>query len=121
MFKTQTLASPLFVCTLAALLMLPLLIPLMPVPMEELHSLDPRRQELLEARFTGAVTGNTAGSTGSTSGGAKVTVASQGQEMPMSQKSFVPACCLNASLKIKLRTIKPKDITGPVRVSVAQD
>uniref|UniRef100_A0A3Q3WXD1 non-specific serine/threonine protein kinase n=1 Tax=Mola mola TaxID=94237 RepID=A0A3Q3WXD1_MOLML len=27
--------------------------------MEELHSLDPRRQELLEARFTGAVTGNT--------------------------------------------------------------
>uniref|UniRef100_A0A672HUJ5 non-specific serine/threonine protein kinase n=1 Tax=Salarias fasciatus TaxID=181472 RepID=A0A672HUJ5_SALFA len=40
-------------------------------PMEELHSLDPRRQELLEARFTGAVSGNTAGSTGSTSGGAK--------------------------------------------------
>ncbi|TNM98026.1 hypothetical protein fugu_014272 [Takifugu bimaculatus] len=40
-------------------------------PMEELHSLDPRRQELLEARFTGAVTGNTVGSTGSTSGGAK--------------------------------------------------
>uniref|UniRef100_A0A671W5H4 non-specific serine/threonine protein kinase n=1 Tax=Sparus aurata TaxID=8175 RepID=A0A671W5H4_SPAAU len=27
----------------------------MPGPMEELHSLDPRRQELLEARFTGAV------------------------------------------------------------------
>lgn len=52
--------------------------PLMPVPMEELHSLDPRRQELLEARFTGAVTGNTAGSTGSTSGGAKVTVTSRG-------------------------------------------
>lgn len=43
--------------------------------MEELHSLDPRRQELLEARFTGAVTGNTVGSTGSTSGGAKVTAA----------------------------------------------
>uniref|UniRef100_A0A8C2YXE3 Protein kinase domain-containing protein n=1 Tax=Cyclopterus lumpus TaxID=8103 RepID=A0A8C2YXE3_CYCLU len=42
-------------------------------PMEELHSLDPRRQELLEARFTGAVSGNTGGSTGSTSGGAKVT------------------------------------------------
>uniref|UniRef100_A0A673A5G1 non-specific serine/threonine protein kinase n=1 Tax=Sphaeramia orbicularis TaxID=375764 RepID=A0A673A5G1_9TELE len=41
--------------------------------MEELHSLDPRRQELLEARFTGAVSGNTGGSTGSTSGGAKVT------------------------------------------------
>uniref|UniRef100_H2LZQ2 non-specific serine/threonine protein kinase n=1 Tax=Oryzias latipes TaxID=8090 RepID=H2LZQ2_ORYLA len=40
-------------------------------PMEELHSLDPRRQELLEARFTGAVSGNTVGSTGSTSGGAK--------------------------------------------------
>ncbi|KAI4809717.1 serine/threonine-protein kinase tousled-like 1-B isoform X2 [Gymnodraco acuticeps] len=40
-------------------------------PMEELHSLDPRRQELLEARFTGAVSGNTGGSTGSTSGGAK--------------------------------------------------
>uniref|UniRef100_A0A8C5I5T2 non-specific serine/threonine protein kinase n=1 Tax=Gouania willdenowi TaxID=441366 RepID=A0A8C5I5T2_GOUWI len=40
-------------------------------PMEELHSLDPRRQELLEARFTGAVSGNTGGSTGSASGGAK--------------------------------------------------
>uniref|UniRef100_A0A3P8Q4J4 non-specific serine/threonine protein kinase n=1 Tax=Astatotilapia calliptera TaxID=8154 RepID=A0A3P8Q4J4_ASTCA len=40
-------------------------------PMEELHSLDPRRQELLEARFTGAVSGNTGGSTGSMSGGAK--------------------------------------------------
>uniref|UniRef100_A0A3P8WP41 non-specific serine/threonine protein kinase n=1 Tax=Cynoglossus semilaevis TaxID=244447 RepID=A0A3P8WP41_CYNSE len=40
-------------------------------PMDELHSLDPRRQELLEARFTGAVSGNTGGSTGSTSGGAK--------------------------------------------------
>uniref|UniRef100_A0A8C5I4H9 non-specific serine/threonine protein kinase n=1 Tax=Gouania willdenowi TaxID=441366 RepID=A0A8C5I4H9_GOUWI len=39
--------------------------------MEELHSLDPRRQELLEARFTGAVSGNTGGSTGSASGGAK--------------------------------------------------
>uniref|UniRef100_A0A4W5Q177 non-specific serine/threonine protein kinase n=1 Tax=Hucho hucho TaxID=62062 RepID=A0A4W5Q177_9TELE len=37
----------------------------------ELHSLDPRRQELLEARFMGAVSGNTVGSTGSTSGGAK--------------------------------------------------
>uniref|UniRef100_A0A671VYN5 non-specific serine/threonine protein kinase n=1 Tax=Sparus aurata TaxID=8175 RepID=A0A671VYN5_SPAAU len=47
----------------------------MPGPMEELHSLDPRRQELLEARFTGAVSGNTVGSTGSTSGGAKVTAA----------------------------------------------
>uniref|UniRef100_A0A8D3D6T7 non-specific serine/threonine protein kinase n=1 Tax=Scophthalmus maximus TaxID=52904 RepID=A0A8D3D6T7_SCOMX len=40
-------------------------------PMEELHSLDPRRQELLEARFTGGVSGNTGGSTGSTSGGTK--------------------------------------------------
>lgn len=50
---------------------------LMLVPMEELHSLDPRRQELLEARFTGAVTGNTVGSTGSTSGGAKVTAAQE--------------------------------------------
>ncbi|XP_035644698.1 serine/threonine-protein kinase tousled-like 1-B isoform X2 [Oncorhynchus keta] len=40
-------------------------------PMEELHSLDPRRQELLEARFMGGVSGNTVGSTGSTSGGAK--------------------------------------------------
>uniref|UniRef100_A0A8C5D294 Serine/threonine-protein kinase tousled-like 1-B n=1 Tax=Gadus morhua TaxID=8049 RepID=A0A8C5D294_GADMO len=44
--------------------------------MEELHSLDPRRQELLEARFMGAVSGNTGGSTGggstgSASGGAK--------------------------------------------------
>ncbi|XP_041933499.1 serine/threonine-protein kinase tousled-like 1 isoform X2 [Alosa sapidissima] len=39
--------------------------------MEELHSLDPRRQELLEARFMGAVSGSTGGSTGSTSGGTK--------------------------------------------------
>lgn len=54
--------------------MLQLLSVLMAAPMEELHSLDPRRQELLEARFTGAVSGNTVGSTGSTSGGAKVTV-----------------------------------------------
>uniref|UniRef100_A0A3B4DPF2 non-specific serine/threonine protein kinase n=1 Tax=Pygocentrus nattereri TaxID=42514 RepID=A0A3B4DPF2_PYGNA len=37
--------------------------------MEELQSLDPRRQELLEARFMGAVSGSTGGSTGSTSGG----------------------------------------------------
>uniref|UniRef100_A0A7N8YJX8 non-specific serine/threonine protein kinase n=1 Tax=Mastacembelus armatus TaxID=205130 RepID=A0A7N8YJX8_9TELE len=40
--------------------------------MEELHSLDPRRQELLEARFMGGVSGSTGGSTGSASGGAKV-------------------------------------------------
>uniref|UniRef100_A0A673ZG40 non-specific serine/threonine protein kinase n=1 Tax=Salmo trutta TaxID=8032 RepID=A0A673ZG40_SALTR len=40
--------------------------------MEELHSLDPRRQELLEARFMGGVSGSTGGSTGSTSGGTKV-------------------------------------------------
>lgn len=73
--------------------------PLVPVPMEELHSLDPRRQELLEARFTGAVTGNTAGSTGSTSGGAKVTVTSWGQQMPMRQKCFVTSSCLDALLK----------------------
>ncbi|XP_023683730.1 serine/threonine-protein kinase tousled-like 1-B isoform X2 [Paramormyrops kingsleyae] len=39
--------------------------------MDELQSLDPRRQELLEARFMGAVSGSTGGSTGSTSGGAK--------------------------------------------------
>uniref|UniRef100_A0A673JB49 non-specific serine/threonine protein kinase n=1 Tax=Sinocyclocheilus rhinocerous TaxID=307959 RepID=A0A673JB49_9TELE len=39
--------------------------------MDELHSLDPRRQELLEARFIGAVSGNTGGSTGSASGGPK--------------------------------------------------
>lgn len=39
--------------------------------MDELHSLDPRRQELLEARFTGVVSGST-GSTGSCSVGAKV-------------------------------------------------
>uniref|UniRef100_A0A8D3ATC9 Tousled like kinase 1 n=1 Tax=Scophthalmus maximus TaxID=52904 RepID=A0A8D3ATC9_SCOMX len=39
--------------------------------MEELHSLDPRRQELLEARFMGGVGGSTGGSTGSTSGGTK--------------------------------------------------
>lgn len=42
------------------------------VGMDELHSLDPRRQELLEARFIGAVSGNTGGSTGSMSGGPKV-------------------------------------------------
>uniref|UniRef100_A0A4W4EEI4 non-specific serine/threonine protein kinase n=1 Tax=Electrophorus electricus TaxID=8005 RepID=A0A4W4EEI4_ELEEL len=41
------------------------------VGMEELQSLDPRRQELLEARFMGGVSGSTGGSTGSTSGGAK--------------------------------------------------
>uniref|UniRef100_A0A4W6C7U9 non-specific serine/threonine protein kinase n=1 Tax=Lates calcarifer TaxID=8187 RepID=A0A4W6C7U9_LATCA len=52
-------------------LLIPSPLPLMSGPMEELHSLDPRRQELLEARFTGAVSGNTGGSTGSTSGGAK--------------------------------------------------
>lgn len=39
--------------------------------MDELQSLDPRRQELLEARFTGGVSGST-GSTGSCSVGAKV-------------------------------------------------
>uniref|UniRef100_A0AAX7T711 non-specific serine/threonine protein kinase n=1 Tax=Astatotilapia calliptera TaxID=8154 RepID=A0AAX7T711_ASTCA len=39
--------------------------------MEELHSLDPRRQELLEARFMGGVSGSTGGSTGSASGGTK--------------------------------------------------
>lgn len=39
--------------------------------MDELHSLDPRRQELLEARFMGGISGST-GSTGSTSGGTKV-------------------------------------------------
>uniref|UniRef100_A0A9L0SFJ0 non-specific serine/threonine protein kinase n=1 Tax=Equus caballus TaxID=9796 RepID=A0A9L0SFJ0_HORSE len=38
--------------------------------MDELHSLDPRRQELLEARFTGVASGST-GSTGSCSVGAK--------------------------------------------------
>lgn len=68
----------------------------MPVAMEELHSLDPRRQGLLEARFTGAVTGNTAGSTGSTSGGAKVTVT----------VFFFPSCCLSAGLKIRMKNIK---------------
>ncbi|XP_058478116.1 LOW QUALITY PROTEIN: serine/threonine-protein kinase tousled-like 1 [Solea solea] len=39
--------------------------------MEELHSLDPRRQELLEARFMGGVSGSTGGSTCSASGGTK--------------------------------------------------
>uniref|UniRef100_A0A3B3D2B7 Tousled like kinase 1 n=1 Tax=Oryzias melastigma TaxID=30732 RepID=A0A3B3D2B7_ORYME len=39
--------------------------------MEELHSLDPRRQELLEARFMGGVGGSTGGSTCSTSAGTK--------------------------------------------------
>ncbi|GAA6108127.1 serine/threonine-protein kinase tousled-like 1 isoform X1 [Tachysurus ichikawai] len=38
--------------------------------MDELQSLDPRRQELLEARFIGGISGST-GSTGSTSGGTK--------------------------------------------------
>uniref|UniRef100_A0A3P8TYY6 Uncharacterized protein n=1 Tax=Amphiprion percula TaxID=161767 RepID=A0A3P8TYY6_AMPPE len=32
--------------------------------MEELHSLDPRRQELLEARFMGGVSGSTGGQHG---------------------------------------------------------
>lgn len=41
--------------------------------MDELQSLDPRRQELLEARFMGGISGST-GSTGSTSGGTKVSV-----------------------------------------------
>lgn len=41
--------------------------------MDELHSLDPRRQELLEARFTGVASGST-GSTGSCSVGAKVSI-----------------------------------------------
>lgn len=58
-----------------------MLVPLIPGPMEELHSLDPRRQELLEARFTGAVSGNTGGSTGSTSGGAKVTATPKRQSL----------------------------------------
>uniref|UniRef100_A0A8C7W6P7 non-specific serine/threonine protein kinase n=1 Tax=Oncorhynchus mykiss TaxID=8022 RepID=A0A8C7W6P7_ONCMY len=59
--------------------------------MEELHSLDPRRQELLEARFMGGVSGNTVGSTGSTSGGAKksdlVFVYSQTPEKKPSESS----------------------------------
>uniref|UniRef100_A0A8C0WVU4 Uncharacterized protein n=1 Tax=Castor canadensis TaxID=51338 RepID=A0A8C0WVU4_CASCN len=38
--------------------------------MDELHGLDPRRQELLEARFTGVASGST-GSTGSCSVGVK--------------------------------------------------
>uniref|UniRef100_A0A669C9B2 non-specific serine/threonine protein kinase n=1 Tax=Oreochromis niloticus TaxID=8128 RepID=A0A669C9B2_ORENI len=38
---------------------------ILPGTMEELHSLDPRRQELLEARFMGGVSGSTGGSTGS--------------------------------------------------------
>ncbi|RXM29055.1 Serine/threonine-protein kinase tousled-like 1 [Acipenser ruthenus] len=42
-----------------------------PGAMDELHSLDPRRQELLEARFTGGVSGSTGGSTGSGSVGVK--------------------------------------------------
>ncbi|CAG09944.1 unnamed protein product, partial [Tetraodon nigroviridis] len=42
--------------------------------MEELHSLDPRRQELLEARFMGGVSGSTGGSTGSTTGGTKALI-----------------------------------------------
>ena len=46
---------------------------LVPGGMEELQSLDPRRQELLEARFMGAAGGgSTGGSTGSASLGAKV-------------------------------------------------
>uniref|UniRef100_A0A8C7Q9L4 non-specific serine/threonine protein kinase n=1 Tax=Oncorhynchus mykiss TaxID=8022 RepID=A0A8C7Q9L4_ONCMY len=47
--------------------------------MEELHSLDPRRQELLEARFMGAVSGNTVGS--SASGGAKGTRECQNSDL----------------------------------------
>lgn len=45
-----------------------------PGTMEELHSLDPRRQELLEARFMGGVGGSTGGSTCSTSAGTKVSM-----------------------------------------------
>uniref|UniRef100_A0A8C7LGK6 non-specific serine/threonine protein kinase n=1 Tax=Oncorhynchus kisutch TaxID=8019 RepID=A0A8C7LGK6_ONCKI len=58
-------------------------------PMEELHSLDPRRQELLEARFMGGVSGNTVGSTGSTSGGKSdlVFVYSQSPEKKPSESS----------------------------------
>lgn len=49
--------------------------------MDELHSLDPRRQELLEARFTGVVSGST-GSTGSCSVGAKVSPKSSHSDLP---------------------------------------
>lgn len=49
--------------------------------MDELHSLDPRRQELLEARFTGVVSGST-GSTGSCSVGAKVSPKGSHSDLP---------------------------------------
>uniref|UniRef100_A0A8C3V0R7 non-specific serine/threonine protein kinase n=1 Tax=Catharus ustulatus TaxID=91951 RepID=A0A8C3V0R7_CATUS len=60
--------------------------------MDELHSLDPRRQELLEARFTGVVSGST-GSTGSCSVGAKVSPKSSHSYLP-----FVPRLCSSLSI-----------------------
>lgn len=69
--------------------------------MEELHSLDPRRQELLEARFTGAVTGNTVGSTGSTSGGAKVTAAHKQQTLVL--------CVHQAQMQLSQGPLLPSD------------
>lgn len=72
----------------------------MPVPMEELHSLDPRRQELLEARFTGAVTGNTVGSTGSISGGAKVTTAQKKKKPSPHTNAVVPGAKESDELKV---------------------
>lgn len=56
--------------------------------MDELHSLDPRRQELLEARFTGVVSGST-GSTGSCSVGAKVSTKNSYPDLPFLKQYFV--------------------------------
>uniref|UniRef100_A0A8C7Q9F7 non-specific serine/threonine protein kinase n=1 Tax=Oncorhynchus mykiss TaxID=8022 RepID=A0A8C7Q9F7_ONCMY len=59
-------------------------------PMEELHSLDPRRQELLEARFMGAVSGNTVGS--SASGGAKNSDMKRGSSPAYSVRTLPSYC-----------------------------
>uniref|UniRef100_A0A8C2YFF7 non-specific serine/threonine protein kinase n=1 Tax=Coturnix japonica TaxID=93934 RepID=A0A8C2YFF7_COTJA len=56
--------------------------------MDELHSLDPRRQELLEARFTGVVSGST-GSTGSCSVGAKVSTENSYPDLPFLKHHFI--------------------------------
>lgn len=56
--------------------------------MDELHSLDPRRQELLEARFTGVVSGST-GSTGSCSVGAKVSTKSSYPDLQWLKHYFI--------------------------------
>lgn len=71
--------------------------------MEELHSLDPRRQELLEARFMGGVSGSTGGSTGSTSGGTKVS-----QKVSSSSLYFIDQLLLLYPSALPLKKKKKK-------------